>query len=191
MPRGHPTLLVNACETQFAIRRERRKRLKRVDRDPEKNQCHLDRARISHRFLLNGYKRLNQSGLRISAKTDRLLRIVQQKPQNDKRARRCYRCHPLGHVCQYAPCADLALPHLASLLELQDVATLGSQTSVLARISQYAVESHGTPVGESTKTHPGTGRSTRYYLEGRSEVTMKVQVLQEKAPKGGQGAPRP
>ena len=61
----------------------------------------------------------------------------------------------------------------------------------LARISQYAVESHGTPVGESTKTHPGTGRSTRYYLEGRSEVTMKVQVLQEKAPKGGQGAPRP
>ena len=61
----------------------------------------------------------------------------------------------------------------------------------LSQISQYAVESHGTPVGESTKTHPGTGRSTRYYLEGRSEVTMKVQVLQEKAPNGGQGAPRP
>ena len=61
----------------------------------------------------------------------------------------------------------------------------------LARFSQYAVESHGTPVGESTKTHPGTGRSTRYHLEGRSEVTMKVQVLQEKAPQGGQGAPRP
>ena len=61
----------------------------------------------------------------------------------------------------------------------------------LTRMSQYAVESHGTPVGESTKTHPGTGRSTRYHLEGRSEVTMKVQVLQEKAPQGGQGAPRP
>ena len=34
---------------------------------------------------------------------------VQQKPQNDKRARRCYRCDPLGHVCQYALVADLAL----------------------------------------------------------------------------------
>ena len=50
-------------------------------------------------------------------------------------------------------------------------------------MSQYAVESHGTPVGESTKP-------TRYHLEGRSEVTMKVQVLQEKAPNGGQGEQR-
>ena len=41
--------------------------------------------------------------------TDRPLGIIQQKPQNDKRARRCYRCDPLGHVCQYAPGADLAL----------------------------------------------------------------------------------
>ena len=63
--------------------------------------------------------------------TDRPLGIVQQKPQNDKRARRRYRCDPLGHVCQYAPGADLALPCLASLLELQDVATLGSETSGL------------------------------------------------------------
>ena len=60
---------------------------------------------------------------------DRPLRIVQQKPQNDKRARRCYRCDPLGHVRQHAPVADLVLPCLASLLELQDVATLGSETS--------------------------------------------------------------
>ena len=66
-----------------------------------------------------------------------------------------------------------------------------SHFGVLARIFQYAVESRGTPVGESTRAHPGTGRSSRYHLEGRSEVTMKVQVLQEKAPKGGQGAPRP
>ena len=45
--------------------------------------------------------------------------------------------------------------------------------------------------GRVNKTHPGTGRSTRYHLEGRSEATMRVEVLQEKAPNGGQGAPRP
>ena len=40
--------------------------------------------------------------------TDRPLGVVQQKPQNDKRARRCYRCDPLGHLREHAPGADLA-----------------------------------------------------------------------------------
>ena len=61
-------------------------------------------------------------GFEIWPETDRLLRVVQQKPQNDKRARRCYHCDSLGHVPEYAPGADLALPCLASFLELQDVA---------------------------------------------------------------------
>ena len=56
-------------------------------------------------------------GCEIWSETDRLLRIVQQKPQNDKRARRCYRCDPLGHVLEHALGAGLALPCLASLLE--------------------------------------------------------------------------
>jgi hypothetical protein len=42
-----------------------------------------------------------------------------------------YRYHrdPLGYVQRHAPVADLALPCFASLLELDDVATLGSETS--------------------------------------------------------------
>ena len=68
-------------------------------------------------------------GCELWSETDRFLRVVQQKPQNDKHAGRCYRCDPLGHVCQYALGADLALSCLASLLELQDVAALGSETS--------------------------------------------------------------
>ncbi len=41
----------------------------------------------------------------------------------------------------------------------------------LTRMSQYAVESHGTRVGASTKTHPETGCSIRHHMEGCSEVT--------------------
>jgi hypothetical protein len=36
----------------------------------------------------------------------------------------------------------------------------------LARISQCAVKSHGSPVGETKQTHPGTNRSARNRLEG-------------------------
>ena len=50
-------------------------------------------------------------------KTERHLGVVRQKPQNDKRAMRCYHCDPLGHVPERAPVADLLLPCLASLLE--------------------------------------------------------------------------
>ena len=50
-------------------------------------------------------------------KTERHLGILQQKPQNDKRAMRCYHCDPLGHVPKHASVADLVLPCLASLLE--------------------------------------------------------------------------
>ena len=53
----------------------------------------------------------------IRSKTEGLSGVVQQKPQNDKRAMRCYHCDPLGHVLEYAPGAGLALPCLASLLE--------------------------------------------------------------------------
>ena len=72
-----------------------------------------------------------RTGCEFRSNTERILGVVQQKPQNDKRARRCYRCDPLGHVREHAPGADLALPCLASLLELQDVASLGSETSGL------------------------------------------------------------
>ena len=75
-------------------------------------------------------------GCEFQPKTDRLLEAVQQKSRNDKRALRCYRCDPLGQVCHthpalwvplkggdcHPPGADLALPCLASLLELQDLA---------------------------------------------------------------------
>ena len=56
-------------------------------------------------------------GCEIWPETELPLRVVQQKPQNDKRAMRCYHCDPLGHVLEHAPFADLALPCLASLLE--------------------------------------------------------------------------
>ena len=36
----------------------------------------------------------------------------------------------------------------------------------LARIVQCAVKSHGSPVGETKQTHPGTNRSARNRLEG-------------------------
>ena len=36
----------------------------------------------------------------------------------------------------------------------------------LARILQCAVKSHGSPVGETKQTHPGTIRSARNHLEG-------------------------
>ena len=36
----------------------------------------------------------------------------------------------------------------------------------LARIFQCAVKSHGSPVGETKQTHPGTIRSARNRLEG-------------------------
>ena len=42
----------------------------------------------------------------------------------------------------HAPGADLALPCLASLLELQDVATLGSETSGLAKLSEKVWLTH-------------------------------------------------
>ena len=74
-------------------------------------------ARISHRFLLNGCNLLGNKELWDSEKTVCLFGSVQQKPQNDKRARRRYRCDPLGHVHEHAPGADLALSCLASLLE--------------------------------------------------------------------------
>jgi len=38
--------------------------------------------------------------------------------------------------------------------------------SLLARIFQCAVKSHGSPVGETKQTHPGTIRSARNHLEG-------------------------
>ena len=38
--------------------------------------------------------------------------------------------------------------------------------NALARISQCAVKSHGSPVGETKQTHPGTIRSARNRLEG-------------------------
>ena len=72
-----------------------------------------------------------RTGCEFRPKTERVFGVVQQKPQNDKRARRRYRCDPLGHVLEHAPGAGLALPCLASLLELQDVASLGSETSGL------------------------------------------------------------
>ena len=37
---------------------------------------------------------------------------------------------------------------------------------LLARIVQCAVKSHGSPVGETKQTHPGTNRSARNRLEG-------------------------
>ena len=58
-----------------------------------------------------------RTGCEFRPNTERILGVVQQKPQNDKRARRCYRCDPLGHVREHAPVADLVLPCLASLLE--------------------------------------------------------------------------
>ena len=38
--------------------------------------------------------------------------------------------------------------------------------TLLARIVQCAVKSHGSPVGETKQTHPGTNRSARNRLEG-------------------------
>ena len=55
-----------------------------------------------------------RTGCEFRPNTERILGIVQQKPQNDKRSRRCYRCDPLGHVREHAPVADLALPRIAS-----------------------------------------------------------------------------
>ena len=78
-----------------------------------------------------------KTGCEFRPKTERVFGLVQQKPQNDKRARRCYRCDPLGHVLEHALGAGLALPCLASLLELQDVASLGSETSGLAKFAPY------------------------------------------------------
>ena len=46
---------------------------------------------------------------------------------------RCYHYDPLGHVHDHAPGVDLVLPCLASLLELQDVASLGSETTGLGQ----------------------------------------------------------
>jgi hypothetical protein len=42
----------------------------------------------------------------------------------------------------------------------------GGFQSLLARIFQCAVKSHGSPVGETKQTHPGTIRSARNHLEG-------------------------
>ena len=39
-----------------------------------------------------------RTGCEFRPNTERILEVAQQKPQNDKRARRCYRCDPLGHV---------------------------------------------------------------------------------------------
>ena len=58
---------------------------------------------------------------------------------------------------QYAPGADLALPHLASHLELQDVASLGSETSGLQR---------GFPQGAWAGTRIN-GRSAQHRDRGR------------------------
>ena len=41
-----------------------------------------------------------------------------------------------------------------------------TRTEVLARIVQCAVKSHGSPVGETKQTDPGTIRSARNRLEG-------------------------
>ena len=46
-----------------------------------------------------------------------------------------------------------------------DVAQL-AHVELLIRIVQCAVKSHGSPVGETKQTHPGTIRSARNRLEG-------------------------
>ena len=66
-------------------------------------------TRISHRFLLNGCNLLVNKELWDSKKTVCLFGSVQQKPQTDKRARRRYRCDPLGHVHEHAPGARISL----------------------------------------------------------------------------------
>ena len=53
----------------------------------------------------------------IRPKTDRLLGTVRQKPQNDKRAMRCYRCDPLGHVPEHAH----GVKHLAGYLPINRI----------------------------------------------------------------------
>ena len=65
------------------------------------------------------------------SKTESYLEIVQEKAQTDERAMPSYHFDPLGQVPEHASVADLALPCLASLLELQDVALLGSETTRL------------------------------------------------------------
>ena len=101
-------------------------------------------------------------GCEFRPNTERILGVVQQKPQNDKRARRCYRCDPLGHVREHAPGADLALPCLASLLELQDVASLGSETSGLSPTDCHFDLFEGLPGGAAVKTTPFSGGANHF-----------------------------
>ena len=50
--------------------------------------------------------------------------------------------------------------------KILDNAVITLQAQALARLSQCAVKSHGSPVGETKQTHPGTIRSARNHLEG-------------------------
>ncbi|MGA7213957.1 MAG: MBL fold metallo-hydrolase [Terrimicrobiaceae bacterium] len=59
------------------------------------------------------------------------------------------------------------MKHVADPKESQKLLHgVGHFLTRLARIFQCAVKSHGSPVGETKQTHPGTIRSARNHLEG-------------------------